>query len=202
MSSAGHSWRKDLTGVRFGRLTVIGPVARQKDKSNFKWICRCDCGTVKDIPVNHFKTGHTKSCGCYNRELAKQKGLNSALPKGEAALNHLIKNYKAGAHRRGYSWELTKEQFLSLTRGNCHYCGAAPKNITHYDAKCKARGGGYSYNGVDRVDNSLGYTIKNCVPCCYACNVAKMCRNADEFKKWIKEVFTTLFCTKDMVYAS
>lgn len=33
--------------------------------------------------------------------------------------------------------------------------------------------GHYEYNGVDRLDNALGYTRENCVPACRPCNAAK-----------------------------
>ena len=53
---------KDLTGMRFGMLTVLGPAGKTGGKT--AWLCRCDCG--KDVAVrgDHLTSGHTTSCGC------------------------------------------------------------------------------------------------------------------------------------------
>lgn len=57
----------DLTGQRFGRLTVVERV--ENDRSNqAHWMCRCDCGNVVVIRGDHLRNGRTKSCGCLNRD--------------------------------------------------------------------------------------------------------------------------------------
>lgn len=69
--------RNDLTGKRFGRLTVIG-LAEGKWKKT-KWLCKCDCGNEKTVQGVHLTTGHTQSCGCYARECTskRKKGVYS-----------------------------------------------------------------------------------------------------------------------------
>ena len=64
--------RIDLTGHRYGRWTVLELSATQTPKKTF-WTCRCDCGTVKDVSANSMRTGHSKSCGCYDREVAAKR---------------------------------------------------------------------------------------------------------------------------------
>ncbi len=59
--------RQDLTGQRFNRLTAISPNGPNA------WLCRCDCGKLSNVGTNHLTTGHTKSCGCYNRERVKNE---------------------------------------------------------------------------------------------------------------------------------
>jgi hypothetical protein len=49
-------------------------------------------------------------------------------------------------------------------------------------------GGIYIYNGVDRVDNTKGYTIENCVPCSKEANAMKMAFGHDEFIALCKEI--------------
>lgn len=65
----------DLTGQKFGRLTVI-----ERDNSKPKghgkpvyWICQCECGTIKSIKACHLKNGSIKSCGCLSKELASER---------------------------------------------------------------------------------------------------------------------------------
>jgi len=53
----------DLTGQKFGRLTVLGPGTTEKGTPG--WECLCECGDVKVIATNSLRSGKTKSCGCY-----------------------------------------------------------------------------------------------------------------------------------------
>ena len=46
----------------------------------------------------------------------------------------------------------------------------------------------HKYNGVDRVDNSLGYIKENCVACCKICNNAKSTLSISEWQEWIIRV--------------
>lgn len=69
----------DLTGKRFGRVTVIrrdGTVymAGNKHWSQPTWLCVCDCGTEFVTCGNYLKQGRTKSCGCLRREVTAQIG--------------------------------------------------------------------------------------------------------------------------------
>lgn len=56
----------DLTGMRFGRLTVIEEYGKADGK--VKWLCRCDCGNTKVVCGQDLKSGSTKSCGCLLEE--------------------------------------------------------------------------------------------------------------------------------------
>jgi hypothetical protein len=51
-----------------------------------------------------------------------------------------------------------------------------------------AKYGVYIYNGIDRVDNTRGYSIDNCVACCKQCNWAKRELPQQEFIDWIHRV--------------
>lgn len=63
----------DLRGQRFGRLTVID-LAERKDGHTSWWVCKCDCGNVKEVRRSCLIKGFTKSCGCYNSEKAREHG--------------------------------------------------------------------------------------------------------------------------------
>lgn len=73
-------------------------------------------------------------------------------------------SYKGDATRRGYSFELTKEEFVSFEGKPCDYCGDILSMI-----------------GLDRIDNSIGYSLTNVVPCCWPCNEAKGGRTREEY---------------------
>lgn len=53
----------DLTGKRFGKWTVIKRVENDKNK-NTKFLCKCDCGTIKEVLSDTLRYERSKSCGC------------------------------------------------------------------------------------------------------------------------------------------
>lgn len=60
--------RKDLTGQKFGRLSVITVGGAADGGRNRCWKCRCDCGAELEVRGSCLTTGHTQSCGCIWRE--------------------------------------------------------------------------------------------------------------------------------------
>ena len=59
----GYSRKKlDLTGQRYGQLTVLAPAENIGTRT--AWLCRCDCGKETVIRTNRLRSGHTTSCGC------------------------------------------------------------------------------------------------------------------------------------------
>ncbi len=58
-----HKNTRDLTGLKFNKLTAIRP-SENKIGGRFAWLFRCDCGIEKDIVGNAVSRGSTKSCGC------------------------------------------------------------------------------------------------------------------------------------------
>ena len=62
----------DLTGRRFGRVTVLEFVELDLNRAA-RWRCRCDCGTVFVANAANLVHGHTKSCGCFRRETSSRK---------------------------------------------------------------------------------------------------------------------------------
>lgn len=57
-----HPNFKDVTGTKYGRLTVIGFAGRSDRKSS--WYCECECGNIKVVVASYLQSGHTTSCGC------------------------------------------------------------------------------------------------------------------------------------------
>lgn len=64
---------KDIRGQRFGRLTVLD-LAERKDGHSSWWVCKCDCGNIKEVRRSCLVKGLTKSCGCYKRDKAREHG--------------------------------------------------------------------------------------------------------------------------------
>lgn len=63
---------KDLTGNKFGRLTVIQK--HEVKKGRVYWLCRCECGKKTIVPTFRLNKGGSKSCGCLKIELQTKHG--------------------------------------------------------------------------------------------------------------------------------
>jgi hypothetical protein len=169
---------KDLIGLRFNRLTVVRRTENYKNgrANQTAWRCLCDCGSELIVKAGHLSSGHTKSCGCFKLERLRKK-------IGFASRLSVLRNYQRKARKRNLSWELSDDQFTVLTSSICYYCGDTPRN------KCEiTKNGCFVYNGIDRVNNSLGYRFDNVVPCCKICNGAKSSLSYTDFINWIKRI--------------
>ena len=58
----------DLTGQKFGRLTVLKKDDQKKTSSSSYWICQCECGKIKSIKSSSLRRGEVQSCGCLRNE--------------------------------------------------------------------------------------------------------------------------------------
>lgn len=76
---------KDLTGERFGRLLVIKLIGRNK-KRIYIWLCKCDCGNIKEVPMAYLTSGHTKSCGCLKKNWFEERPLYKGIIKNNIPL--------------------------------------------------------------------------------------------------------------------
>ena len=68
----------DETGHRYGRLTVLEKAPKKTPKERIKWRCQCDCGTVLDVYGTSLRNGNTKSCGCLQRDRARESNIKRA----------------------------------------------------------------------------------------------------------------------------
>jgi len=170
----------NIKGKRFGELIVIRrDFSDPRSKTKAMWLCKCDCGEYKIIDGGALRYGRTKSCGCLRNKRTKL-----------ANMRNLFGHYKRGAKRRGYKFELTEKQFVEITKKDCFYCGAKPNNICKY---YRNKDDVFIYNGIDRIDNTKGYTIDNVVACCKTCNQAKSNLPLQEFKNWVEKVYNKMF---------
>lgn len=171
----------DIVGQKFGRLTVLEATPERKRK-NIVWKCLCDCGTICDKLTTDLVNGRIRSCGCLLDDFSK----TLRLPKGEYGFNQLYRKYKGSAKFRELVFDLSQEEFKHLTQLDCFYCGAPPQSTSQPNTLTKAspaaiENGIYIYNGLDRIDNSVGYISSNVVPCCEDCNRAKLTMSQLDF---------------------
>ena len=62
----------DLTGNKYGKLTVLYRDAERKTNSGSYWVCQCDCGKIKSVKSSSLRNGEIQSCGCLRNEKVAQ----------------------------------------------------------------------------------------------------------------------------------
>lgn len=149
-------------------------------------LCSCDCGNFCYRNKSKVATGHTKSCGCLVTEKNKKLGDSRRIAADGAAFNLVIGSYKRSARERGLTFNLSAREFRELTESNCKYCGKAPSMVAKGRSQDRQRH--FIYNGVDRVDNNLGYTTENSVPCCKRCNRMKRSQDLTSFRSKVNRI--------------
>jgi len=158
---------KDLTGKRFGRLVVCFRLDGPRAKS----VCKCDCGNITSVKAQYLNSGAVRSCGC------RMGNRGSKYSGDQLSLKYSFAQYKHGAKRRGLSFSIGIDEFKNLTSSNCFYCDRPPNNPSTLPPallrKYKDPVVPYLSNGIDRKNNTLGYVVENCVPCCRECNFMK-----------------------------
>ena len=162
----------DLTNKRFGKLIVTGIIERRYNRQVYHK-CICDCGNINWVQTGDLTHNRTTNCGCSRK-----------LEYGKASRNRTLKRYQRQAEERNLSWDLTDEQFDNITSQSCYFCGILPNNKTNH----LHSNGHFVYNGIDRLNNKLGYTIDNVVPCCKFCNRAKGTGTLEDFTIWLKHI--------------
>ena len=140
----------------------------------------CDCGIY--FKVNHstrLKNEGNFSCrDCYNKSYSEKHD-------PDWGYKLIIKRIKSDANLADRNFDITIEQFKELCHRDCFYCGSAPSNTSWYKNKRS-----FTYSGLDRLDNDLGYNILNVVPCCIICNRAKNSMPIEDFLLWIDKLIS------------
>lgn len=178
----GKAPQQKLKHPDFRKSFVFNGLDRSNNKegyttNNVKPCCK-DCNYLKwDRNEDEFISWLEK---CHNNptiNTATTPTIQASSSKRAFALYIIYK--KSCAQKRGYSFEITFEEFVNLTQQNCQYCGAPPS--------CNHKG--FLFNGLDRIDNNAGYTIDNVITCCRDCNSAKMNLTKEVFIDRIKRCY-------------
>lgn len=153
----------DLTGKRFGRLTVIDRAPNRISKCglpNVRWNCVCDCGNEVTVDGSSLRNGHTQSCGCYHLDRAIEANITHGDSHGGVC----------SCKNRLYSvWCNMKSRCMN--HNNKRYYRYGGRGITickewiddYASFRQWSYDNGYQDNlTLDRVDNNEGYSPDNC----------------------------------------
>lgn len=140
----------DLTGQRFGRLVVIERVGTRS--RNALWKCKCDCGNEKEVLSGSLANGHTKSCGCFRSQFAREKVTTHGMCKTKLhGVWTAMKARCSNSHLESYS----------NYGGRGITVGDEWSDFINFYNWANSTG----YNGLltlNRKDNEKGYCPQNC----------------------------------------
>lgn len=134
---------KNLTGLVFGRLTVVDRAPSLQTRRGARWLCKCACGGEVVLEAAILSTGSKRSCGCLLQDLhslhgeARRKIMDECIGYNRSIMetrksNHLgMYKPKTNGDPTDYSHRLphgTYAAMLVKQGGVCAICGAAPSN--------------------------------------------------------------------------
>ena len=148
------------------------------DADKFYFLCNCGQEFTLSRDYDIYDTSQLRCYTC-KRDVAPDAGERA-----------VYKRVKSDATRAGREFTLPFEWFKHMIHAPCHYCGAEDRNSINVASKTPGRFlvKDFRYNGLDRLNNDLGYVIQNCVPCCFICNRAKNSMVYQDFIQWIDDM--------------
>lgn len=146
----------DITGQKFGLLTVLGSTEKRSKSRQMIWKCQCECGKITYVATQNLKQGNTLSCGCYHRKKASTDSTKHGLSSHKLYFvyyNMLQRCYNKNMpyyHNYGKRGVSVCEEWGDKKRGFNNFYQWAVNN-------------GYSDGlSIDRIDNNGNYEPTNC----------------------------------------
>jgi hypothetical protein len=158
-----------LKGQRFGRWLVL-KCGTTKGKQVY-WLCRCDCGTEKEVAANNLPNGASQSCGCLARERTSARFKTHGL-RGTYEYT-LYNSAKTRAKKEGVKFSLRPEDIVIP-----EFCPVFGVPLAKGEGKVTSNS-----PSIDRIDSSLGYTLNNIWIISFRANVLKNASTPVELRK-------------------
>ena len=146
---------------------------RNHDKCSAYWIESCARLIEANIEVYLMKNAE-KSKKWREANPEKVKIINK---ESSENIEYHYKNYVISASLRNLEFTLTKEYFMDIVKTPCDYCNIIQKK---------------GFNGIDRLDSTIGYTVDNCKSCCEMCNMMKGTTGHNIFIQRVGHILTYL----------
>lgn len=144
-----QSWKSaDVTGQKFGRLTVLKV---NWEKTSVTVICQCECGDIKEYYKADVVKGHTQSCGCLQKERAREATTKDWTGFVTSAGVEFIRQYKLN-NKNQWLWEC-----------KCPYCGDSfyelPIRVINGHTSCGCHSGSYRERFIEALlkENNVKY---------------------------------------------
>lgn len=134
------------------RLTFIKEVNRYGKYKTRRGLYKCSCGNEKEISISHVKSGHTKSCGCYAREININRYLKHGMKKSSEW------SIWSGIKKRCYN-KKSKSYKHYGGRGIC-MCDDWKNSFENFYNDMGPRPS--KKHSINRINNDKNYNKENC----------------------------------------
>lgn len=145
----------DLTGQKYGRLSVVGP-GEPRGKVR-RWICACDCGGQALAATTDLRTGNTQSCGCYMRQ-RQSEGRYIHGGTGKRQARTLV--YRVWTQMKQRCHNPNDTSYYKYGARGITVCERWRQSFEAFRDDMGPRPDGYS---IERKDNDGPYAPDNCV---------------------------------------
>lgn len=136
---------RDLTGCKFGLLSVIKFI--EKRNGRMRWLCKCDCGATRDVASSGLVTGSSRSCGSRKHSIGRTSHGFSGTP-----------TYNSWSHLRSRCKNKNNKKFKSYGARGISVC----KRWDRFENFLEDMGPKPPGKTIDRIDNNGDYTANNC----------------------------------------
>lgn len=175
-----HTNSRVQPGSRFGKLIVREIIIGSKRNR----LVECDCGVIFAAYSYNLENGTTRRCtACANKDRLGKPNLKNRIDPVQRTINDQWNVFRKCARKHGEEF-ITKDKWLSLVTSDCVYCQSPPTNIR----RAVAHAQDFRYNGVDRIDSSLGYVSGNVQTACWTCNRMKGNLSHEAFLAHIRKI--------------
>lgn len=145
--------RVDLTGLKFGRLSVMDKIVPPKGRTLF--VCVCDCGEQVTLNGSDLQSGNTVSCGCYRKE----KMATSNLKHGATANGKHTGAYRSWTTMKSRCYNEDNNRFYAYGGRGIVVCDRWLESFENFLSDMGDRPEGCT---VDRIDVNGNYDPQNC----------------------------------------
>jgi hypothetical protein len=167
---------EDLTGKIFGRWTAISIAASKEKDGRVRWVCKCQCGTIKEISGNSLRTKNSRSCGCLRtEELVKRVRTHGQSVRGNRTAEYNM--WKSAKHRaavKGLDFNLELSDIV--VPEFCPVFTSVRLNKTHTKSH-------YDSPSLDRRKPELGYVKGNVQVISHKANTIKQNATPEEIRR-------------------
>lgn len=174
----------NLVGLKINKFTVIKKMGSRgiSGRQEMHWLCKCDCGNLRELSTKILIGKKNKSCGCWKRQ-KEYREKHHCWTGYEGIHGKRWQTIKDGAKRRGHEFNLSIQDAWKLYEKQKRKCAISGVNIYFSETVSTFSTATAS---LDRIDSSLGYTLDNVQWVHKEVNLMKQGMSMKQFLEWIK----------------